>query len=173
MKFESKILNRERKTLEFIGLYEIIGGIIGIGLIFLGKISLDRFSIFGVLIMALIIAFYSFSIYAGIKLFRHHEKEVLYSKIVQYVQIPSFALLGFMFTMTAGFSFFIGFDYTNDFLFRAFFELPSVGTKFYIKSDDTIIYVYLNLIPIIINFLIEKSASKIEMVKEKIEIIKD
>ena len=168
MNIESNIINKERRKLEIIGLYEIIGGAVGIGLILWGMISISNFSIMAILLYLIVIFLYSFSIYAGVKLFKYKENKIIYSEIIQYLQIPKIGLLGFIFTFTAGISFFLGIDYTNDFLFRFDFNLSPSNTSLYFKTDKSLIFFYINFVPILIIYLIGKSTTKIEKEKELI-----
>ena len=94
---------------------------------------------------------------------------ILFSEIVQYLQIPSIGLLGFIFTLSAGISFFIGINYTNDFLFKFYFNLLPSNTEINFNSDVSIVFVYINLIPVFILYLMEKSGSKIQNEIEKEE----
>ena len=167
---ENSIINKERRKLEIIGLYEIIGGAIGIGLILWGMISISNFSFLAILLYLIVIILYSYSIYAGAKMFKYKESKTIDSEIIQYLQIPKIGLLGFIFTFTAGISFFLGIDYTNDFLFRFDFNLSPSNTKLYFKTDKSLIFFYINFIPILIIYLIGKSKSKIEKEKELLEI---
>ena len=65
----NKSSERKTKILEIIGLYEIIGGSIGLGLIFYGILSINKITFLSILFWLIIVSFYSFSIYAGVKLF--------------------------------------------------------------------------------------------------------
>ena len=168
MTFYSQTINRARRKLEIIGIYEIISGSIGIGFFLYGAFTIDSLSFFNILLILLFLGFYSLTIYAGIRLFKYHEKMVIYSKIVQYIQIPSIAVLGFAFTMFAGLSFIVGIDYTNELLFKFNFGLLPSNSEIRINRHTNEIFGYINLIPVFVILLIDRSESRIK--KENIEL---
>lgn len=145
-----KILKRKRKILELIGLYEIIGGATGLVLMFTGVMSLNKLSGLAVIFWLIVLLFYISSIYAGVILLKYHEKEILPSKIVQYLQIISFGSFGFFLTLSAGFSCYIGFDYTHELILRFFFDIIPSKTRIAYLADQTTFYFYINLIPLLI-----------------------
>ena len=152
-------MKKRKKILEIIGLYEIIGGSIGLGLIFYGTLALNKITLLGILFWLIVVTFYSFTIYAGAKLFKHHEKKILLSEIVQYLQIISFGIFGYFLTLSAGLSFYLGFDYTLDFKLKFFFDIIPSKTQISYLSDQTTFYFYINLIPILILILFDKIQS--------------
>ena len=156
MKWENTNIKQKRKILRIIGIYEIIGGSVGIGLILWGGFLTDKLSFIAILLILMIIGFYTFSIYAGAKLFWHHEKMIVFSKIVQYIQIPSIAVSGFAFTMFAGVSFIIGVDYTNELLFKFNFALLPSNSEIRINRHSSEIFGYINLIPVFIIYILDK-----------------
>lgn len=156
MKIESQIVIKARRKLEIVGVYEIISGSIGIGFFLYGAFTIGSLSFFNILLILLFLGFYSFTIYAGIKLFKYHEKMITYSKVVQYIQIPSIAVLGYAFTMFAGFSFVIGIDYTNELLFKFNFGILPSSSEIRINRQPNEIYGYINLIPVVIIYAIDK-----------------
>jgi len=150
-------IDRKIKILEIIGLYEIIGGSIGIGLILYGTIAMKSINMFSILLLLFVLSFYSFSIYAGVQLFKFHEKKIILSEIVQYLQIPAFAILGCYFTLSAGLSFIVGIDYTQEFLFKFNFDIvPSKSSISILSNDKSTLYFYVNLIPILLLYLMDK-----------------
>ncbi len=153
-------MEKKNKILEIIGLYEIIGGSIGLGLVLYGTLALNKITIFSILFWLIIVTFYSFTIYAGVKLFKYTEKQILPSEIVQYLQIISFGIFGYFLTLSSGFTFYVGFDYTQDFKFKFLFDIIPSRSKIAYLNDDTIFYFYINLIPILILVLFDKIQSK-------------
>ena len=149
-----------KKVLEIIGLYEIFGGSIGIGLILWGTIELNKITIFSVFLPLFLLAFYFFSIYAGIKLLKYYEKKIILSEILQYIQILSFGIFGFFLTLSAGITFLVGFDYTHEFLFRFKFDFVPSNSTISILSDESVFYFYVNLIPIVILIILDRIRSK-------------
>jgi hypothetical protein len=154
------MLKRRKKILEIIGLYELMGGSIGLGLILYGTIALNKITILSILLWIVAVTFYSFTIYAGVKLFRYHEKQILLSEIVQYLQIISFGIFGYFLTLSAGITLYLGFDYTQDFKFKFLFDIIPSKTQISYLSDQTTFYFYVNLIPILILIFLDKIQSK-------------
>ena len=170
MKWENKNIRKKRKFLEIIGIYEIISGSIGIGFFLYGAFTIGSLSFFNILLILIFLGFYSMTIYAGIKLFKYHEKMITYSKIVQYIQIPSIAVLGFAFTMVAGFSFIIGIDYTNELLFKFNLGLLPSNSEIRINRHSNEIFGYINLIPVFIIYLIDRLESRIKNETKELKI---
>jgi len=144
--------SQKRKILEIIGLYEIIGGGIGLGLILYGVIELNKITIISVLFWIIVVVFYSFTIYAGAKLYKNHEKGIIFSEIIQYFQVVSFGMFGYFLTLSAGITLYFGIDYTNNFTFKFLFNLLPSNSEIAYLSDQTTFYFYINLIPILIIF---------------------
>ena len=159
----NKSSERKTKILEIIGLYEIIGGSIGLGLIFYGILSINKITFLSILFWLIIVSFYSFTIYAGVKLFKYHEKQILPSEIIQYLQIISFGIFGYFLTFSAGLTFYLGMDYTYDLKFKFLFDIIPCKSQISYLSDQTTFYFYINLIPIWILVLLDRIQNRIKM----------
>ena len=160
------MIDKKKNILEIIGLYEIIGGSIGLGLIFYGTLTFEKLTLLNIFLLLVVITFYSFTIYAGVNLFKHREKQILLSEIVQYLQLISFGIYGYFLTLSSGITFYLGFDYTRDFKFKFFFDLIPSKTQISFLNDQTTFYFYINLIPILILILFDQIRNKIK--KEKL-----
>lgn len=155
-------MNKNKRTLEIIGLYEIIGGSVGLGLILYGTIALNKITFISILFWLTVVTFYSLTIYAGVKLFKNHEKEILLSEIIQYLQITSFGIYGYFLTFSAGITFYLGIDYTKDLKFQFLLDIIPCKSEIAYLSDQMTFYFYVNLIPIFILVLLDRIKERIE-----------
>lgn len=158
----NKEKDKKNRTLELIGLYEIIGGSIGLGLILYGTIELNKITILTILFWLIVVSFYFFTIYAGVKLFKNHEKEILLSEIVQYLQIISFGIFGYFLTFSAGITFYLGIDYTNDLKFKFLLDIIHCKSGIEYLIDQITFYFYINIIPILVLILLDRTRNRFE-----------
>ena len=114
---------------------------------------------------------YSFSIFAGIKLFKNLEKKLKYSAILQYLQILAFSFKGFSFMFTSGISFMLGAILTDGFKFNFYLNLFGDLWKISYLPNDPSIFLYLNIIPLIILYLIFNVDDNISEYQEKKEFM--
>ena len=106
-----KIYNR----IEYLGYYQIIGGIVGI--LFMIYNIYDQFTSNGFFLFSLTVFFglCTFSIYSGILLIRKkYLKGLNCSIFIQAVQILSFVLLGYIFNYSVGLNLRLTIELTND-----------------------------------------------------------
>lgn len=172
IKETNKQLRTNINTLKGIGIFEIVGGITGIGLIiwlFLQEIQTNTYVF---LIFLVAIGFYSYSIYAGVQLFKHQENGVLHSQILQYLQLISISIGGTTYLLTSGANFFIGYNITNSTL-QLKMSLISSEFQINIMSPEQNDYLYLNIIAIILLLLLEKTVNKIKEQRATIENYKN
>ena len=168
--FEKK-LKSKKNILKGIGILEIIGGVSGIGIILWLMLQGIETNTYVFLIFLFAIGFYIYSIFAGIRLFKHLEKGGFHSRILQYLQIPGISLLGMTYILTSGGYLFVGYNSTED-SFK--FDFGVIASKFQINilNSDQGDFVYLNVMAIIVLVLLEKSISAIneqKLVKENYE----
>jgi hypothetical protein len=93
----------EKIKLQALSYYQIVGGIIGIGLVILSFAQANRITGLVVVIFAFAIGLFSFSIFCGQQLLKGNIKKGLkLSTINQILQIIHFTILGFRFNYIAG-----------------------------------------------------------------------
>ena len=157
--FEKK-LKTNINILKGIGILEIIGGITGIGLIIWLTLQGMETNTYVFLILLVAIAFYIYSIYAGIKLFKYQEKGILHSQILQFIQLISFSIGGTTYLLTSGGNLFIGYNMTEG---NLEFKLNIIASEFQLNlmSSEVSDYVYINILAIIVLYLIDKSTKTI------------
>tara|TARA_R110000744_G_scaffold303221_1_gene412005 strand:+ start:2901 stop:3461 length:561 start_codon:yes stop_codon:yes gene_type:complete len=168
--FEKK-LKTKRNILKGIGVLEVTGGITGIGLILWLTLQGMETNTYVFLILLFAIGFYIYSIYAGVKLFKHTENDILHSRILQYLQILGISLGGLTYIMTSGGYIFIGYNLTEG---NVNFSFALIASKFQINilNSDQGSFIYINILAVVVLILLEKSLSVIKeqkLVKENYE----
>ena len=167
--FEKKLKN-QRKILKGIGIFEIIGGVTGIGLLIYYSSKGIQTSSYVLLIILFAIGFYTYSIYAGNKLYRLNENGAFHSRILQYLQIIGISFAGVTFILTSGGYLFVGYNFTEGNIdFNA-----SIASRFRMNLLHSPYgnFLYINILPIIIISLLEKSLKGIKnqkLIKENYE----
>ena len=147
--------------IEYLGYYEIIGGIIGILFVFLGvydKLNSNGFFIFSLI---LFLALCGISIYSGILLIRKkYLKGLNLSVFAQAVQIISFALFGYIFDFAIGAYLRITMELTNDTIIGLDFGLAN--WKLSRNANPDLIELNINIIAVVLLLFIAKSADRIK-----------
>lgn len=166
-----KKLKTKRNILKGIGILEITGGVTGIGGILWLLLQGLETNTYVFLILLFAIGFYIYSIFAGIKLLKHKENEVLHSRILQYLQILSISTGGMTYMLTSGGYLFMGYNLTKD---NIDFSFSLIASKFQINilNSDQGDFIYINIMAIIVLVLLEKSLNVIKeqtLVKENYE----
>lgn len=101
--------------INILGLYQIIGGVIGMGLtlwLILGLVTIPGRLI---MLICIAIALYSYSIYCGTLLLKKNITGLKHSLINQYLQIVNFTILGFTFQYVSGAYLTVGFEIADSF----------------------------------------------------------
>ena len=97
------------------GLYEIIGGLVGIFLTLYLIQTILEFSILLISFLIVALFLYSYSIFCGIMLFSKKLVSFKYSRVNQYLQLFGFFIVGYGFRYVSGFFVTIGLDFTEGF----------------------------------------------------------
>ena len=153
--------------LKYIGFYQLVGGIVGIlnTIRFLPNLTQVNGGIF--LILLLIFALYSYSIYCGYLLIKKRNiKGINFSIYNQLLQIIGFGVLGFAFHFTAGIYAGIKLNLTNDTILTFMFGHSAAMIN--INSNPEFTELSINIIALILLNLILNLKSKIEKI-EKVE----
>ncbi|MBG26677.1 MULTISPECIES: hypothetical protein [Croceibacter] len=149
------------QRIEYLGYYEIIGGIFGISLVFLSvydKLNSDGFFIFSLL---LFVTLCGISIYSGILLIqKKYLKGLNLSLLAQATQVISFVLFGYIFDFAIGIYFRITTELTNDTIVGLDFGFANWNLSR--SANPDIIELNINAVAIILLFLIAKSANQIK-----------
>jgi hypothetical protein len=148
--------------------YQIIGGVIGLGLLFWLIFNLTTFS--SLLLLVLVPGFFLFlfSILSGILLIKKKNTALQLSLINQYLQLFSFSYLGYAYMYSSGFYFSIGLDITNSMTFLFNFGVSSWTLN--INTDTPTIAVNLNLIALYLIIVLMKLKKQLQFEEVKKEI---
>jgi hypothetical protein len=158
--------NNIQPRLNALGIYQIIGGILG--LISSYWIASLSFSIFLLLDLLAALGLYGFSIYCGILLLKKHNSGLILSKINQLLQVVQFAMLGYGFTYVSGVSFLAGLDLTNGGVLA--FNFGISNWRVAINSEPEILLVKLNLVAVFLIAAIDKWQKKMHAIKMQQQI---
>ena len=149
------------QRIEYLGYYEIIGGIFGISLVFLSvydKLNSDGFFIFSLL---LFVTLCGISIYSGILLIqKKYLKGLNLSFLAQATQVISFVLFGYIFDFAIGIYLRITTELTNDTIVGLDFGFANWNLSR--SANPDIIELNINVVAIILLLLIAKSANRIK-----------
>ncbi len=137
-----------------IGIYQILGGLLGLIISFKQGIIL-AFNHF--IYFVIIVLFFSFGIYSGLLLLTKRIKKGLdLSKINQFLQVAQFKIIGNGIEYVAGIYFAIGFSDTPSLNFQYKFAAYKSSCFISLLTDDNEIKVMVNIIAIIILVYLSK-----------------
>jgi hypothetical protein len=117
MLIENSLSKKRQTKLYVLGIYQILGGIAGIGITVWLASSLAPINPALLLIILIALALYAYSIFCGILLLRKNIAALKHSLINQFLQFIGFSLFGFTFNYISGAYFVIGLDLTDSLLF--------------------------------------------------------
>lgn len=158
-------IRKKRNILKGIGILEIIGGITGIGLIIWFLLQGFEMNSYSFIIFLIAIIFYSYSIFAGIILFKKTEKGISHSWIIQFIQILGISFNGITYVFTSGGNLMLGYNLTEN---NLTFNL-GIASEFDLSiSQDVNNFIQINLIAIIIIYILDKT---LKSLSEKNELL--
>ncbi|WP_037320273.1 hypothetical protein [Salegentibacter sp. Hel_I_6] len=158
-------MNKTRKKLYILSLYQIIGGLIGVG--YTIKLLLSIGSINGPLLLILIIAFvlFFFSIYSGYLLFKKRFIQGINLSIINNAfQVIGFGVLGYGFKYVSGLIAGLKIDLTNDIIFTIDFDITNWKMSY--NSNPDLTYISINIIAIVVIGFLFNAKERIEKQKE-------
>jgi hypothetical protein len=163
-----KFSKNVKKQMLVAGYYQIIGGIIGLGLLIWTLINLDSFQ--PVLLVIFLPAFllFFFSVYCGYLLVSGKISGGRLSIINQFLQLFSFAFGGYAYQYISGLGFTIGFDLTDSFNFIFYFGISSWKLNF--NTDSPLIQLEFNLIALYVIFALIKLKRQVKTENERLMI---
>jgi len=144
-----------------LGIYQVAGGIIGLGLTIWLIINQVNFSPLIILLYLIAVILYFFSIYCGILLINKKMDGLNYSIINQYLQLINFLLLRFSFQYISGLFLSFGIDLTNEFLFK--FNLGVSTWLISVGGDSDIILVNFNIVALCLIIFMGKLKNKLQI----------
>jgi hypothetical protein len=140
-----------------LSIYQIIGGVLGIGLT-LWMINLTSVSSVFLLLVLFVCALYGYSIYCGVLLLQERKDGLVHSKINQLLQVVSFSLLGYAYQFTSGAALSVGLDLTESLSFK--FNLSASSWQVNINSDSRALIVNVNLLALFLIRFIDKTRKR-------------
>lgn len=143
-----------RLFIQSIGLYEIIGGAIGVFISAANLVYNPQINIFWLLYTVIALLLFCFCIYAGIETVNLKPLGITLSVYVQLLQVVSFSILGFAYTYNSGLGVFLGIDMTSSVEYLTKVSSVKFGMG---KADATAWKISINIIPLAILLLIQKA----------------
>jgi hypothetical protein len=118
-----------------LGIYQIAGGIIGLILTSWLIGQRHAFSIIVIMLFAIAIALYCYSIYCGTLLVMQKVAGLTHSLVNQFLQLVSFSIAGYIFQYTSGIFVSVGIDLTNSLSYKLDFGTSVWRLGFYTGAD--------------------------------------
>lgn len=150
------------KRLKIIGIYQIVGGLIGLVTTsyLLANYGISDIAIFKIVILFL--ALYFFSIFCGYLILKEqYEKGLNYSILNQLLQVLSFTILGFAFKFYAGAYLCIGLNLTTDTILT--YNIGVSAWNFEINSDTRTTNLSINVVALVLINIIFNLKDKIHL----------
>jgi hypothetical protein len=148
-----------------IGWYQILGGIYGLGVLLYLLIRTGTLRGTGFLLLALTIILFSFGIYSGNLLRKTDIRGLKLSTWNQALQILQIGVGAIVFEFYSGIRLSFGFEWRESFLPDG--RISFSGFNFqYSQSNGSLLSFWINIIPIIVIYLIDKIEKDIEERKQ-------
>lgn len=164
---EKIIFKKTKSEISGLGIYQIIGGAIGIVVVIWALLNNQQYSTTVFLLYLVIAAFFTFSIYCGILCIKQHNNVLKFSLLNQALQLISFALLGFAFKYVAGAYLDIGMDFaTWDFSFKIGLSAVEIN----VNSDPDRLQFMFNFVALAMLLWIDRLMKKVKREREIREI---
>lgn len=158
----SFLTNKIRAKLIFLGIYQIIGSLIGL-LFSVVATELPSYNFISVSICAFTFLFYMFNFYCGILLIIGNPLGLVFSMLTQIFQLLNFSISGFIFRYICGIYFALSINFSAGGLLSTDFRISSYMFGF---IDNRSFIVSLNITAVII--LIFTTSVRIQISKERI-----
>jgi len=162
---ENIISKNIQPKLKGIGLYQIAGGVIGLGLSIWVIAGLTTTTLSLIVLLLIAIGLYSYSIYCGTLLLKNNISGLNLSLINQYLQLFGISFYGFAFQYISGVSVLAGIDLTDSFLMT--FNFGVSQWQFSINDQNHPTTFNFNLVALFLILYIEKLKKEIR--KDQLE----
>lgn len=145
--------------LKILGIYQIGGGIIGLGLTVwvISGLTITTFPLIFILLIAVVL--YVYSIYCGILLLKKNISGLKHSLINQLLQIINFSIFGFTFQYISGVFISAGLDLTDSLFLM--FNFGVSQWQITINGNKEILILNFNVVALFLVFFIEKLRKEI------------
>lgn len=145
-------MNQEKKCRLFLGWYQIIGALIGIGFLLVLPITIPFNFFIQYFIVSIGILMYGFSILVGIAVLKNRKNALKLSLINQFAQIIKFSILGFGYQYVAGLFIYFGIELSNA---KYIFEIGTSSWAIEWNWNSTSKEIHINIIAVLLIFFIE------------------
>ena len=156
--------------LKGLGIYQIVGGLIGLIVTLKVIIEQETFPILLLLLFLIAIMLYSYSIYCGVLVFKLNDRGLFHSLINQYLQLINFTILGYSFRYVSGVYLSTGLDLTNSIKLK--FNLGISTWQIIINDNNEFILVSINLVALFLIIFIDKIKRKVNERKLELDLLK-
>jgi hypothetical protein len=155
---EKRISSETESDLTKLGLYQIVGGAVGILILLWSLYKTESIASISIFLTLLISIFFGFSIYCGILCIKSKDKALSLSLMNQFLQLIGFAVFGFAFKYVAGVSLTIGLDLTESLKFG--FAIGVSKFQLSINRDPDLFQFDFNLIALVVIYWTDKLLKK-------------
>lgn len=152
------IVIEKKNSLNYFGIYQIFGGIIGILiLLFLNYTRLNSYEILAIIISYLL---YAFSIFCGYMILKGKLKKGINLSIINnFIQVLGFGALGFAFKFVSGISLSLNLDLREDTIIGLNLDVSNMQINLIGNSES--IFININLIAIFVLYYLLKLKDKL------------
>ena len=156
-----KLISKETESdLTKLGLYQIIGGVVGLLIILLSIFRTPLLTGLTVLVYIFILLFFAYSIFCGTLCLKTKKNALGHSITNQILQVIGFAMLGFAFKYVAGLYLTIGLDLTDSIKFSFGAGISKFDFNFNNEKDR--LEVNFNLVAFALIYWIDKIMKKVK-----------
>ncbi|WP_224995264.1 hypothetical protein [Cesiribacter sp. SM1] len=142
-----------------LALYQIFGGILGIGLAIRIIQQLQHLNALSYPLIFLTAAFYVFSIVAGAVLLQHPKRGLTLSLVNQALQVLSIAVSSFAYNYVAGFKLGLGIDFVPAWQFNLNLSLSSF--QLILNEATGRVFIGINFLALVLVYVIERLREEI------------
>ena len=147
-----------------LGVYQIIGGFIGITLLVRLIFNTRAFNEMTLLFYVIIILFFCYSVLSGWMCVKFNKNTLRFSLINQFLQLPAIYIGGLSYSYVAGFHLDIGIDFTAS--FKINFDAGLSNFNLYINNQANNILFNFNLIAFYLVYWIERLRQQVKLEDE-------
>jgi hypothetical protein len=161
--------NKVKADLLKIGWYQIIGGAVGVFLILYLLLISGQFSGLVILLYALMLLFFGYSVYCGILCIKSRNDALTHSLINQFLQVLGFAVFGFAFSYVSGLFVSVGLDLSTSIELK--FNLGISKFDFKFNREVERIEVSFNLVAFGLIYWIDRLMKAVKAEKEETGVV--
>lgn len=165
---EKPTSNQVQSHISKLGYYQVIGGALGIILLFLTALQNDSFTILVVFIYLFMCSAFVYSVLCGMLCLKKKEKALKFSLINQILQLVGFAVLGYAFQYAAGVYLTVGVDLTKSVNMDLGFGISKFNFNFNHEKEK--LEFDFNLVALVLIYWIDKLMNKVKEEKDAVII---